>query len=315
MDIKNDILETIGGTPLVRLNRVVDDTAATICGKLERFNPMGSVKDRPAQAMVDAAERDGRLRPGSIIVEPTSGNTGLGLAMVGAVRGYRVILILEDVDTLESVVEAAKALGAEIIATSNFTKTVELAEQFQRDDPRVFMPHQFKNPANPNCHEQVTSQEIIRDAGPRLRAFVAAIGSGGSITGVGRALKAHDPSIEIVLIEPDTIPIVSKKGDVTCSEIHGIGPPFLPETMDPSVVDTIIQVNTKDAMHYMRRLAHEEGILCGPSSGATVFGSIQVARRYDADDVIVVMLPDMGDRYLSEGLFVPPKSSENGKSD
>lgn len=302
MNAHADILSTIGNTPLVRLNRVaVHENGAIVFAKLEQFNPSGSVKDRTALAMIEAAEKVGRLKPGSIIAEATSGNLGLGLAMIGAVRGYKVVLFVEEIDRLESFIKAAKALGAEVITTSSFVSAVRLAEQFQADDPDVFVPQQFKNMANPEIHERTTAEEIIRDAGPRLRAFVASFGSGGTFTGVSRALKRHDPSIEAVLVEPDTAPLFSG-GDVSCSYIHGVGPTFRPEVMGAVEYDSVMQVSVADAHEYMRRLAREEGIFCGPSSGALAWAAAQVAKRYGPDDVVVTIFADAGNRYLGAGI-------------
>lgn len=305
MNIRSSVLETIGGTPLVRLNRVTAMVPATVCAKLEQFNPMTSIKDRPALAMIDRAEREGRLRPGSTIAEATSGNTGLALAMVGAVRGYRVVLFVEEVDFfVPTLVAAAQALGAELVRTPDFTKAVAMANQFAKDDPDVFVPNQFGNPANPDCHER-TAQEILTDAGPRLRAFVASFGSGGTISGVGRAIKRLRPDVKVVLVEPDTVRLFSG-GSVSCSGIHGVGPTFKPSIMDERVVDAIVQVPALRAQAFMRRLAREEGILCGPSSGALALAAIDVAREYAAGDVVVTIFPDMGMRYLSLGLFTEP---------
>jgi cysteine synthase A len=307
MPIKPDVLSTIGDTPLVRLNRVTDGLKAAVCAKLEQFNPMTSIKDRPALAMVQRAEAEGRLKPGSIIAEPTSGNTGLGLAMVGAVKGYRVILFMEEMDRLRSFVLTAEALGAEVVTAHSFQEAVAMALQLQKDDPRVFVPHQFVNRANPDCHEATTAQEILRDAGPSLRAFVGGMGSGGTITGVGRALKRHDPSIRIILAEPDTASIISG-GPVGCSEIPGMGPTFRPELMDTSVVDQVLRINSKDARAFMRRLGREEGILCGPSSGALGYAATLVAREYGPGDVVVTVFPDFGMRYLFAGAHSPSPS-------
>ncbi len=301
-NIQPDILSTVGNTPLVRLNRIVPQGGATVCAKLEMFNPTGSIKDRTAFAMIEQAEREGRLRPGSIIVEATSGNLGLGLSMVGAVHGYKVVLFVEEIDRLESFIKTAHALGADVVITSSFLTAVRLAEQFQADDPDVFVPQQFKNSANPEVHEKKTAEEIIRDAGPRLRAFVASFGSGGTLTGVSRALKRHNPDIEVVLVEPDTVPLFSG-GEVSCSAIHGIGPTFRPDVMGSVVYDSVIQVSGEEAHTYMRRVAREEGIFCGPSSGALACAAARVAGRYGPDDVVVTIFPDAGNRYLISGFY------------
>jgi cysteine synthase A len=304
--MKDSILDTVGNTPLVRLDRIAAGVPATVCGKLEQFNPLTSIKDRPALAMVEAGERAGLLRPGSVIVEPTSGNTGLGLAMVGAVKGYRVILVVEAIDRLGVFVQAATALGAEVITTSSFERAVALARQFAKDDPRVFMPNQFENPANPACHERTTAQEILHDAGPRLRAFVGSFGSGGTLTGVSHALKAALPAVKIVLAEPDTVPLFSG-GPVTCSMIHGVGPTFRPPVMADAIIDEIIPVSADEAHDTMRDLARKEGILVGPSSGALVAVAVRVARTLEPGDIVVTVLPDFGMRYLGLGMFARPE--------
>jgi cysteine synthase len=304
MAFHQNILSTIGNTPLVQLNRVVPAGTGRVYAKLESFNPMGSVKDRPALAMVLAAERAGLLCEGSVIAEATSGNTGLGLAMIGAVRGYRVVLFVEAIDRLNSVVDAAAALGAEVITADDFSTAVRQAEAFQAATQGVFVPHQFRNPANPEVHERTTAQEIIRDAGPALRAFVGSFGSGGTITGIGRALKRHDPTIEVVLVEPDTVQLFSG-GPVGCSQIHGLGPTFRPPVMEGSVHDRVMQVSARDGRKFARRLAREEGILCGPSSGALAWAAAEVAQNYGAKDIVVTVFPDTGNRYLETGLYHP----------
>lgn len=305
--MKNSILDTIGNTPLVHLSRIAPDVAAIVCGKLEQFNPLTSIKDRPALAMIERAERDGSLRPGSTIVEPTSGNTGLGLAMVGAVKGYKVILVVESIDRLSTFVQAASALGAEVITTHSFEAAIALARQLAKDDPRLFMPNQFENEANPDCHRDTTAQEILRDAGPRLRAFVGSFGSGGTLTGVSLALKAVHPDVKIVLAEPDTVPIFSGGGPIACSAIHGIGPTFRPPLMRNAHIDEVIQVTAEEAHQVMRDLARKEGILAGPSSGALVAVAIRVARQLNPGDVVVTVLPDFGMRYLDSRLYDQPK--------
>lgn len=302
MNVHPDILSTVGDTPLVRLNRIVPEGGAMVCAKLEMFNPTGSIKDRTALAMVEEAEKEGKLKPGSMIAEATSGNLGLGLAMVAAVRGYQVVLFVEEIDRLDSFIKTAHALGADVVTTTDFMTAVRLGEQFQIDDPDVFVPQQFKNTANPDVHERQTAEEIIRDAGPRLRAFVASFGSGGTFTGISRSLKRYKPDVEVVLVEPDTVPLFSG-GEVSCSAIHGIGPTFRPDVMSSVVYDSIMQVSGEDAHIYMRRLAREEGIFCGPSSGALACAAVQVAARYQPGDVIVTIFPDAGNRYLGSGFY------------
>lgn len=301
MVIHQDILSTIGDTPLVELKRE-STSSARVAAKLEFFNPMGSVKDRPALAMIEAAESAGLLKPGDIIAEATSGNTGLGLAMVGAVKGYRVVLFVEEIDMLESVARAAVALNAQIINTASFPDAVAAAESLGRARPDVFVPHQFSNKANPQIHEVTTAQEIIQSVGAPLKAFVGSFGSGGTITGVGKALKSFNPNIDIVLVEPETVPLFSG-GKVTCSEIHGVGPTFRPQIMQESVHDQIMQIGVEEAWKELRRLAADEGILCGPSSGALACAARKLARQYEPDDVIVTVFPDSGERYLGTEVF------------
>ena len=302
MALHKNILSVVGNTPMVQLQNVSQEEGGIVCAKLECLNPMGSVKDRPALAMIEAAERSGDLRRGDIIAEATSGNTGLGLAMVGAVKGYQVVLFVELIDMLPSVEATAKALGANIINTDDFESAVRAAEEYGKNNANVFVPHQFRNLENPSIHERTTAIEIIEDVGPKIKAFVGSFGSGGTITGVGRALKRYNPDIEIVLVEPETVQLFSG-GKVTCSEIHGVGPTFRPDIMQHSVHDRIIQVGKTDAWKMACRLASEEGMICGPSSGALAYAATEIAREFDPGDVVVTIFPDTGNRYLDTGLF------------
>ena len=300
----DSIVDLIGNTPLIRLRNLSPPGGAVVYGKAEFMNPCGSVKDRPALAMIEDAERRGALRPGMTIVEPTSGNTGIGLTAVGSVKGYEVILVVNRKDAATGVLKIAEQLGARILDTSTITAAIELATRLQNEEPdRYFVPQQFRNPANPRAHRETTAKEILRDAGPNLRAFVCGVGSGGTFTGVGQALKAHDPSIQIVLAEPNTVPVFSGRGEVTASEIYGIGPPFAPEFFDPSVVDEILPVTEDEATETMVQLARKEALLCGHSSGAFVHVALRVAARFGPEDVVVTVLPDRGERYFMDELF------------
>ena len=298
MHIHENILSTIGHTPLVKLNRVTSGIEATVCAKLEAFNPMGSVKDRPALAMIERAEAEGLLQPGATIVEPTSGNTGLGIAMVAATRGYRVVLVMGEAALKTTIPKAARALGAEVIFTKLFSDAVVKAHELQHEWENVFIPNQFENPSNPGSHVS-TTQEIIDDAGAGLKAFVASFGSSGTLTGVGRRLKKHKADIEIAVAEPENIPHFSG-GEIGCSGIPGIGPPFRPAIMEDAVVDTICKVTNAEANEMTDRLAREEGIFCGPSSGVICCAALRVAKNYKKGDVIVSIFPDTGNRYLTE---------------
>lgn len=301
--VLSSILDAIGNTPLIKLSKLSPTDKATVYGKAEFLNPMGSVKDRPALAMINSAEKKGLLKPGMTIVEGTSGNTGVGLTMAAIIKGYKVIIVMEEIDVVESICKIVKTFGAEVICTNSFESAVKLAETMQRENPeRYYVPHQFKNIANPQIHTQTTAQEIIKDIGPRIKAFVSTFGSGGTFTGIGRALKEYNPNIELVLIEPDTVPLFSG-GKITCSEIHGVGPTFISDIFDRSLIDTTVQVSGKDARKMALNIARNEGMLCGPSAGASVYAAIKVAERYAKDDVVVTILPDRGERYFGENVF------------
>jgi cysteine synthase len=304
MPIANNALDLIGSTPLVRLNRVVPDGAGTVFGKVESRNPGGSVKDRIALAMIEAAEREGRLKPGDTIVEPTSGNTGIGLALVCAVKGYRLVLAMPEDMSVERR-KLLERLGAEIV----LTPAIELmsgaiyAARELADEKGYFMPTQFDNPANPAIHRQTTGPEILRDlreAGITPDAFVAAVGTGGTITGAGRYLKDElgAGGVRVVAVEPDKAAVLS--GDrVRSHGIQGIGAGFQPGILDRALLDEIIRVRDEDAYEMAGRLAREEGLLVGISSGANVFAACQVAARLGPGKTVVTMLCDTGERYLS----------------
>jgi cysteine synthase A len=299
----NNIVEAIGRTPLVRLNRMPGAGSATVYGKLESFNPGSSVKDRIAAAMIQTAEADGRLKPGHTIVEPTSGNTGIGLAMVAAAKGYRCLFTMPETMSLERRA-ILKAFGAELVLTpgsEGMKGAIKRAEELATV-PGFFMPSQFDNPANPETHRKTTAVEIINDLGDiRLDAFVAGVGTGGTVTGAGQVLKARY-GCQVVAVEPDASPVLSG-GQPGPHPIQGIGAGFVPKNYDPSAVDKIIRVHNGDAMATSRRLAREEGILSGISCGANTWAALQVARELGADKTVVVILPDSGERYLSTALF------------
>ena len=294
------VLELVGGTPLVRLNRIPKPGGATVLAKLESLNPGGSVKDRIALAMVEDAERRGVLKAGATLVEPTSGNTGIGLAMVCAVRGYRVILTMPDDMSAERQRLLAR-YGAEIHLTpaiEGMSGAVFAAQEICREHPEYFMPMQFENPANPEAHRRTTALEILDATEERLDVFVAAVGTGGTVTGVGEVLKERLPGVRVVGVEPARSPVLSG-GRFRPHGIQGIGASFVPGILNRSVLDDIIPVRDEDATTMARRLAREEGLLVGISSGANVFAACQVAETLPADQVVVTVLCDTGERYLS----------------
>ncbi len=304
MRIASDITELIGRTPLVRLNHLVDPAVVTVAAKLEYFNPSGSVKDRAAVGMVDAAEAAGLLHPGDTIVEPTSGNTGIALAMIAAARGYRCVLTMPDTMSMERRM-LLRGYGAELILTpgsGGMNAAIAKAGEL-RDEHGYFMPQQFENPANPSFHEATTAQEIWEDTDGTVDVVVAGVGTGGTITGVGRGLKARKPGVRIVAVEPAASPVLSG-GEKGPHPLQGIGAGFVPVNYDATVVDEVLTVQNADALAASRAMATQEGLLVGISSGAAIRATLDLAARPEsAGQTIVVIIPSFGERYLSTVLF------------
>jgi len=297
--------ECVGRTPLVQLNRLSEGTDVTLLGKLEMFNPGGSVKDRIGLAMIEAAEKAGSLRPGITIVEPTSGNTGIALAWLAAAKGYRLILTMPETMSLERR-KLLSALGAELVLTEGakgMKGAIMKAQELSEQGDQYFMPQQFNNPANPAAHRATTAVEILEDTEEQVDYFVAGVGTGGTVTGVGEVLKQKLPNVKIVAIEPVNSPVLSG-GSPGLHKIQGIGAGFVPGVLNTELIDEILQVSDEDAVKYTRLLASKEGILAGISSGAALCGAMRLAARPElAGKRIVVVLPDTGERYLSTPLF------------
>ena len=305
--VYNSVTELIGGTPLLKANNFIkaNDIKANIYVKLEYFNPAGSVKDRIAKAMIEQAEKDGKLKPGATIIEPTSGNTGIGLASVAAARGYKAILTMPETMSVERR-NLLKAYGAKIVLTDGskgMKGAIAKAEELAKETPNSFIPEQFANPANPAAHEATTGPEIYNDLDGKVDAFIAGVGTGGTLSGVGHYLKKQDKDIRVVAVEPATSPVLSK-GQAGPHKIQGIGAGFVPETLDTKVYDEVIAVPNEDAFKYGRQFSHVEGVLIGISSGAALAAAIELAKRPEFEGKnIFALLPDTGDRYLSTELF------------
>ena len=301
--VLNNILEAVGNTPMVRLNRIVPEGSAAVFAKLEAFNPMWSVKDRIAKAMIEAAEKKGKVTKDTTIIEPTSGNTGIGLAMVCAVKGYKLILTMPETMTVERR-KIMAALGAQLVLTpgsEGMSGAVRKAEELIASTPGSFMPQQFKNKANPQVHKRTTAKEILKVL-DSVDAFVAGVGTGGTITGVGQALRKKLPYVKVYAVEPEDSPVLSG-GNPGPHKIQGIGAGFVPAVLDTKVYDAVIKVATMDAIETSRKLARLEGIFAGVSSGAACFAALGVARELGSGKNVVVVLPDLGERYLSTDLF------------
>ena len=306
MKIANDVTELIGNTPLIRLNRLTRGAYAEVAAKLESFNPAHSVKDRIGAAMIAAAEKSGELTKDKIIVEPTSGNTGIALAMVAAAKGYKCVLTMPETFSKERRM-LLRAYGAELILTpgpEGMGGAIKKAEELAASDPKkYFMPQQFNNPANPAIHRKTTAEEIWRDTDGKVDFVVAGIGTGGTITGVGEVLKSRKPSLKVVAVEPDASPVLSG-GVKGPHKLQGIGAGFVPAVLNTKIYDEIIRVIDEDALETARRMAKEEGLLVGISSGAAAWAALQVAnRKENAGKLVVVIIPDFGERYLSTALF------------
>ena len=301
--VMNSILDTVGNTPMVKLNRMVPEGSATVYAKMECFNPTWSVKDRIAKSMIEAAERKGLVNKDTTIIEPTSGNTGIGLGMVCAVKGYKLILTMPETMTIERR-KLLAAFGAQLVLTpgpEGMGGAVKKAEELTASTPNSFMPQQFTNKANPWIHRKTTAKEILKTV-ERIDAFVAGVGTGGTITGVGQVLKKKHPQVHIIAVEPEESPVLSG-GKPGPHKIQGIGAGFVPAVLDRKVYDRIIKVNSKDAAETSRKIAKLEGMLVGISSGAATFAALQVAKELGPGKTVVVLLPDIGERYLSTDLF------------
>jgi cysteine synthase len=309
--IRQNVTQCIGNTPLVQLRRITEGCVATVAGKLENMNPLWSVKDRIAASMIDAAERDGKIKADTVIIEPTSGNTGIGLAYVCAARGYKFTALMPESMSLERR-RLLKALGADLILTpaaEGMPGAVRRAEEMVASDSKYFMPQQFNNPANPEIHRRTTAEEIWRDTEGQVDFVVSGVGTGGTITGVGEILKSRKPTVKMVAVEPVNSPVITqfRNGETLKPGRHtiqGIGAGFIPGVLNVEIIDEVIQVQDEDAMETARQMAKREGFMCGISCGAAAWAAIEIARRPEnAGKLVVVVLPDLGERYLSTKLF------------
>ncbi|MBU0763174.1 MAG: cysteine synthase A [Candidatus Altiarchaeota archaeon] len=299
----NNILSTIGNTPHVRLNRIVDSESAEVIAKIESFNPGSSVKDRIALYMVEEAEKQGLLKKDSVIIEPTSGNTGIGLAMVAAVKGYKIKLTMPDTMSVERR-KILQAFGAEIVLTEGskgMKGAVEKADELGKESPNIYIPQQFRNKANVKAHRETTAKELLADVG-EFDAFVAGVGTGGTISGVAEAVKPKNPKTKFIAVEPEASPVLSG-GSPGPHKIQGIGAGFIPEILRKDLIDEVIKVSNEDAYTTSERLAREEGLLVGISAGANTWAALQVAKKLGKGKKVVVILPDTGERYLSTPLY------------
>ncbi len=303
--IYDDITQTVGNTPMVRLKGITRGVGAQVVAKLESFNPLSSVKDRIGVSMIEAGERDGSIKKDTVLIEPTSGNTGIALAFVAAAKGYRLILTMPETMSLERR-NLLQMLGAELVLTpgpEGMPGAIRKAEELVKETPNAFMPQQFKNPANPEIHRKTTAEEIWRDTDGKIDMLVAGIGTGGTITGVAEVIKPRRPEFKAIAVEPKDSPVLSG-GEPGSHKIQGIGAGFVPDVLNTEIIDEIIQVTNDDAFETARRLAREEGILCGISSGAAAWAALEVAKRSEnKGKLIVVVLPDTGERYLSTPLL------------
>ncbi|GAB2900724.1 O-acetylserine sulfhydrylase [Uliginosibacterium flavum] len=305
MKIANSVIELIGHTPLVRINRLTLGLSATVVAKLEFFNPAHSVKDRIGESMIAAAEKAGLVNSETIFIEPTSGNTGIALAMAAAVRGHKIVLVMPDTMSKERRI-LLRAFGADLILTpgpDGISGSIKKAEEIAASDSRYLLLQQFSNPANPEIHRQTTAQEIWHDTDGKIDILISGVGTGGTITGIGEVIKARRPSFQVIAVEPDASPVLSG-GIKGPHQIQGIGTGFVPEVLNTKIYDEVIRVKDQDAFAFARRMAREEGILVGISSGAAMWSAIEVAKRPEnADKLIVVIIPSSGERYLSTALF------------
>jgi cysteine synthase A len=301
--IYDNVLDLIGNTPILKLKKVFGENTADIYVKLEKYNPGGSIKDRIALGMIEDAEKKGLLKPDSVIVEPTSGNTGIGLALVGRLKGYRVIIVMPDTMTVERR-SLIKAYGAELVLTEGskgMKGAIQKAEELVKENKGYFVPQQFLNESNPAKHYETTADEILKEI-PEFQAFVAGVGTGGTITGVGRKLKEKLNSVEIVAVEPESSPVLSG-GQPGPHKIQGIGAGFVPDIYDAKVVDSILTISNEEAYHYARLVGKEQGILIGVSSGANIAAAVKIAKKLGSGKKVVTVAPDGGEKYISAGLY------------